>query len=233
VLSIAPLFWLTKNPPRLREGRAAFQSNPGNLDFPGGSQHGVGGIITIPTGSENSLQFSYFRVQGHGSTTATQDLTLFSNPFFQGDVLATSYKLQNFKLSWNYLTYPHPSNGAKLRIKTLWELQYTTISPLVDAPADPNVTPSGNGKSIFYPTLGLGIESHLGKHVRLEVKGSGFGYYHSAAIWDTEGSAAFHYGPVEILLGGKAYHFKTSPKSDEYLSDTLWGPFVALRWILR
>jgi hypothetical protein len=209
------------------------ENTSGNLDLGGQSRHGEGLLLTFPTGSENSLQASYFRVRGGGNTTAPQDLTLFGNPFLKGDLLNTSYNLQNFKISWNYLTYPHPSNGARIRIKTLWEFQYVSVKPRVEAPFDENAIGSGDGKSIFMPTLGLGLESHLGKRVYLEFKGSGFGLLHRSAIWDAEGSAVFRSGPLELLLGGKAFHYKTSPRDNQYLIDTVWGPYVGLRWILK
>lgn len=35
---------------------------------------------------------------------------------------------------------------------------------------------------------------------------------------------------VELLIGGKMYHYKTSPRGDEYFIDTLQGAFVGVRY---
>ena len=241
-----PFYWLTKSPPVLRLGRASEsyfsnitgtfvpgQTVPGNLNFPGGSRGATGVLVTIPTGHENSLQFTYFRILGDGDTFAGQDLLLFGNPFTQGDQLITNYKIQNFKLSWNYLTYPFPSSGAKLRIKTLWEIQYTKVFSSIDAPADAYAITTQATKSIVFPTFGLGIEYHKSEHLYFEAKGSGFGVPFRADIWDIEGSFVYRIGRVEIFGGGKGYHFKTSPQDNQYFTDTLWGPYAGVRWIFR
>ena len=242
--SFEPIFWLSKSAPILRLGFAgtqpqtdsttgivtAGQTAPGDLNYQGG-KYGIGGVVTVPTGRENSVQVSYFRLQGDGSTTATQSLVLFGNSFPQGDILNTAYKIENWKLSFNYLSYPYPSNGAKFRLKTLWEFQYLNVSSVVSAPLDINALDTTGDKHIILPTLGIGLEYHPSKHVRLEAKASGFGILHHMDIWDTEASIVVRFGKVEAFLGGKAYHFKTTPKGDQYFTDTLYGPSVGLRYI--
>jgi hypothetical protein len=245
--SLEPLFWLTKTAPVLRLGFAAKQVHtdpttgvvtpgqtvPGDLNYGGGSKYGLGGVITIPTGRENSVQASYFRIQGDGSTTATQNLILFTNSFPKSDVLNTSYKIENYKISLNYLSFPYPSNGSKFRLKTLWEFQYLNVSSVISAPLDINAVNTTGNKHIFLPTLGIGLEYHPSKHVRLEAKGSGFGILHHMDIWDTEASLVVRFGKMEAFVGGKAYHFKTTPKGDQYFTDTLYGPSAGLRYIFR
>jgi hypothetical protein len=44
---------------------------------------------------------------------------------------------------------------------------------------------------------------------------------------------AYRVGKVELRLGGKAFHFRTSPKSDYYLRGTLAGAFVGVRFFLN
>lgn len=232
-LSIEPLYWLNHAQPILRKGRSSLITLPGNLNFPGRSKYTLGGLLTIPTGRENSLQLSYFRTLGRGDTILTQDSNLFSNTFYQADRLNTKYTLQNFKFSWNYLTYPYPSNGAKFRIKTLWEVQYVTVRSSIDAPLDPNTSTTQGTKSIILPTFGLGLEYHPAKHFFLELKASGFGFPRRADIWDAEGSAVIRAGRIKILVGGKGYHFKTSPNADQYFTQTLWGPYAGLRLVWK
>lgn len=232
-LSIEPIYWLNQGQPKLLRGKKDTTNVPGNLDFPGKSKAAIGGVITIPTTHENSLQLSYFQAKGSGDTTATQDVNFFGQGFTQGDLLATQYRVQNFKLSWNYLSYPYPSNGAKFRLKTLWEVQYTSVKSSIDAPLDASASTASGTKSIIYPTLGLGIELHPSRHLRLEAKASGFGFPHKANSWDAEGSAVLRVGKLEVFIGGKGFHFKTSPQADQYLSGTLWGPYAGLRWVFR
>jgi hypothetical protein len=236
-LSIEPIYWLNRAQPRLFGGAAATAF--GNLDYPGHANNSIGGELSFPAGRSNTLRLSYFRVQGNANTTLSQDATIFSEAYNAGDYLEAGYRLQNAKISWDYLSYSwHKSPGA-LRLKTLWELQYTTISTTVYAPFKPVTTDtSGNtdqniatgSKNIFLPTFGLELEQAIGRHFRWEAKASGFGIPHHSNMWDGEGLIAIRFGGVELIGGEKAYHFKSSAQSSEYFVDTLSGPFVALRY---
>jgi hypothetical protein len=118
-------------------------------------------------------------------------------------------------------------------------LQYVNVGTNISAPfkavtsdANGNVntnTASGT-KTLFYPTIGIGLGSEFGHHFRWEIKGSGFGLPHRGNIWDAQGTIAFRVGPVEILGGEKAYHFKTSPQAEQYFEQTLEGAFVGVRY---
>jgi hypothetical protein len=231
--SIEPIFWLTRNSPSLNKGKKTTTTRPGAIDSLGKSKYSEGALITIPTTRENSLQLSYWRLQGRGNSTVAADAAFFGNDFPAGDVLRTTYTLQNFKASWNYLTYPFPSAGANLRIKTLWEVQYTTIKTSIKAPADTSSTDTLGTKKVILPTLGLGLEYHAGRHVRFELKGSGFGLPHRSALGDAEAMLVLRAGRIEALLGGKAFYFKTSTNADQYFRETLYGPSVGLRYMFK
>ena len=173
VVSIEPFYWLLYSAkPSISKAHGTTNPYPGALDLPGNAKDAMGVVLTIPTGKENSLQFTYFRMQTTAFPILGQDSIFESNLFPAGDPLHVPYKLQNVKVSWNYLTYPFPSHGAKFRLKTLWEVQYVNVDALIEAPYDLNTTFSDITKSIILPTLGLGIEYHPSKHLRLEVKGS-------------------------------------------------------------
>jgi hypothetical protein len=243
--SIEPILWVVKEPPVLRLGYAGEfttnaygvkiynQTTPGDLNFPGGSKYADGIVVTVPTPKENSVEFTFWHVQGEGNTTAATDLILFNNSFPLNDALVTSYAFQDYKLSWNYLTYPYPSNGSRFRFKTLWEFQFLNVTSLTSAPADVNASNTTGNKHIFLPTLGAGIEYHLAKNLLFELKGSGFGIIHHMDIWDAQASLVWRLGHLEAFVGAKGFHFKTSPKADQYFTDTLLGPEVGLRWIFR
>ena len=188
--------------------------------------------FSIPAGKKNSLRFSYFRVQGSGDTVAATDLSLFSVGYTKGDRLYTKYKVQNVKVSWDFLSYTFHNN---IRFKTLWEAQATGFNTSVDSPLKPTdsstVSYYGEGKKwLFYPTLGLGFEQAVSKNFRWEIKGSGFGLPKRGALADGEASAVFRLGKAEVLAGYKFFYVKTSPKSEFFFKQVLSGPYIGLRW---
>jgi hypothetical protein len=235
--SIQPIYWFSKEQPALHGGKVAttFES----LDYPGNSNRPLGGEIGIPTGHSNTLRISYFRVQGNANSTAGQDVFLFGEGFKAGDYLSANYLVQSAKISWDYLSYTWHKPHTNIRLKTLYELQYVNIGTNIAAPFKaPTSDANGNvdtnmatgTKTLFYPTVGMALGSMLGKHFRWEIRGSGFGLPHRANIWDAQGTIAFRFGPVEILGGEKAYHFKTSPQSEQYFVQTLQGAYVGIRY---
>jgi hypothetical protein len=237
--SIQLFYWQPFDQPDLRGGAANVGPYPGNLSYPGKPKRAPGAVISLPAGRNNTLRVSYFRIQGEGNTTAPANLTLFNTDFSPGDYLVTSYTLQNVKVSYDFLSYPYPANPARFRLKTLWEVQYTTIQNSIDAPLKPVLTDaSGNPISntatgtrwMIYPSLGLAIEKALTAHFRVEAKASGFAVPHHATIYDAEASAVFRTGRYEVAVGAKAFHFKTSTQNSQYLAATFPGVFVAFRY---
>ena len=236
-LSIEPIYWLNRAQPSLYGGAAA--TGFGNLAYPGNANPSLGGELSMPAGHSNTLRLTYFRAQGNANTTETQSPTIFGESYVPGDYLASNYTLQSAKLSWDYLSYTWYKKSGKIRLKTLYEVQFDTISTTISAPFKPPTTDSSgntdyyiaNGsKNLIYPTLGLEFEERLGHHFRWEAKGSGFGVPHHGDIWDAQADIAVRVGQVEILAGEKAYHFKTSTQADEYFTDTLSGAYVGLRY---
>jgi hypothetical protein len=235
--SIEPIYWLNRAQPTLRGGKTATEF--GTLDYGGRAKASVGGEIGIPAGRANSLRVSYFRVQGRTASTAVQDATLFSQAYSAGDFLQARYLIQSGKISWDYLSYTLNKREMKIRVKTLYEVQYTNVGTNISAPFKAVTTDSSGNtndntahgtKSLIYPTFGMGLESALGRHFRWEVKGSGFGIPHRGNIWDAQGSIAVRLGPIEILAGERAFHFKTSPSGDQYFVDTLSGAYAGVRY---
>jgi hypothetical protein len=235
--SITPFYWFSKGQPTLRGGKQAITFE--GLDYPGNSNRPLGGEIGIPTGHSNTLRLSYFRAQGNANSTAAQNVNLFGEAFSTGDYLSANYLLQSAKISWDYLSYTWRTSHTHVHLKTLYELQYVNIGTNISAPfKTPTTDASGNvdtntaagTKTLFYPTVGMELESMLGKHFRWEIKGSGFGLPHRGNIWDAQGTIALRFGPVEILGGEKAFHFKTSPQAEQYFAQTLEGAYVGVRY---
>lgn len=237
--SVEPIYWLNRAQPSLHGGAAATEF--GSLPYPGDANRSLGAEVSFPAGRSNSLRFSYFRVQGNGNSTIPETADIFSEGYDAGDYVTASYNLQSFKASWDYLSYSWNNRAGKIRFKTLYEVQYDTISTTVFAPFKAQVTDSSgttdtnvaNGsKSLILPTLGVEFEQGIGRHFRWEAKGSGFGIPHHANIWDAQADIAVRVAQFEIIAGEKAYHFKTSSRADEYFVDTLSGAFVGIRYYL-
>lgn len=235
--SIEPIYWLNRAQPRLRGG--ATDTAFSDADYPGHANPSVGGEIAIPAGKSNTLRISYFRVQGNANTTETQDATIFGESYVPGDYLVANYRLQSAKISWDYLSYTWYKPSGKIRLKTLYELRYTTVSTNFAAPLKAVTTDSsGNtdyntaqgSRNLLEPTFGLEFEEALGHHFRWEAKASGFGVPHRADIWDAEGSVSYRVRQFELLAGEKAFHFKDSPGATQYFTDTLSGAYVGLRY---
>jgi hypothetical protein len=239
VPSVALFYWLTPSRPAMRTGKAAIENSSANLTFPREQIYAPGAMVSLPAGGLHTLRVSYFRTRGQGNTNAGENLAIFGVGYAANDYLSIGYTLENAKLSLDYLSWPFPVRGSqRFRVKTLWEVQYTSISTRLDAPLKPiqdeNGDPifnDGQGKSWFiYPTLGMGVQHLVTKGFRWEAKGSGFGLPGRAAIWDADAHLAYRHGKFEVMVGAKAFHFKTSPKQELYLRNTLSGGYVGLRW---
>ena len=235
--SVEPVYWLTTVHPVLRAGAGDTQTEPGNFDYPQSSKYALGGVISMPLGKNSSLRFSYFQTDKTSSTTAGGNLNLFGTAIGSGDFLSTYYRLRDYKVSYDYLTYFFHRGSTAFRVKTLWEFQFLDVSNIVL-----DSSPNGDGtftsntatgtRSIIYPSLGLGFEGTLSPHLRFEAKGSGFVFPHRAVIGDSEGSLALRAGHLEFIAGARAFHFKTSPKKDQYVRGTIYGPYVGIRYYL-
>jgi hypothetical protein len=235
--SVSLFYWLSDGTPSLIGGKqsTAATAGGGNLGLPADNKRAPGIVIAIPAGKFNRFEVSYFQTNGVGNSTSIQNLELFGQSVPANDYLAINYRIRNYKFSWNYLTWPSPPENAKFRIKTLWEIQYTTIATSVDAPFETSLTfaPAVATKHIIFPTFGLGGEYVPSKHFRIEARGSGFGFPHKAEQWEAEANAVGRIGHFEIFAGAKIFHFKTSPNADNYLEATLKGPYAGLRFVFK
>jgi hypothetical protein len=188
----------------------------------------------FPITRTGELHFEYFRTKGDGNQTSPASTDVFGTaPYVQGDYLATQYQLQSAKLYLDDLLFPHKFPVSKFRVKSLWEVEYVQIKATTDAPYidATGVSASTSGsRQIILPVFGLAAEYAISPHVLLRATLSGFGFPHKADLADAEATIAYRHGMWEIRAGGKALHFKTSPNSQDYLSGTLAGAFVGLRW---
>jgi len=236
--SIEPFYWLAPNLPIMKGGAQAIASNAG-FNYVGKADDPFGAELGIPAGAQSTIRVSYFRIHGRGNENLQADATLLGTGFSAGDYLVTNYIVQDAKVSLDYLTWPVAPGPRKIRFKTLWEVQWLSFDTHISAPFAPANTTSNSGnfpsetKNLFLPTLGGELEEAPSRHFRWELKGDGFAIPHHAVIWEGEASLAFRVGHVELLAGGKIFHYKTSPQADQYFLDTLWGPYAGLRYYLQ
>lgn len=221
--------------PVMRTGTANANPNPSDLDFQKKRTILEGGMVSVPIGRLNTFRLSYFQTNSSGNTFAPQDLTILNGDYAKGTPISTSYKLDNLKFSFDYLTWPYPPKDSKFRLKTLFEVQYVNIHPIftdftTDSQGNVLVGQVEDTRSIVFPTFGLGVEHSPSRHFRWEASASAFAFPNHSAIWDAHVAGAVRIHRVEILFGAKSFHFKTSPKLAEYFKGTLTGPYIGLRW---
>jgi hypothetical protein len=241
-------YWLARDTPTTRGSSGSFDTYVSDLKFPGDSKYAASGTLSFPGGKQNSLRFSYFRVQGKGETTLSQPLTLYNVDYAAGDELNNDYLIQGAKISWDYLSYTfhNPGHFNRVRFKTLYELQLLNISSNSDSPNEEAIVNAGDtaflsqgsflasgSKRVFMPTFGGELEKEVGKNFRWELLASGFGLPHHGTIWDAQADIALRLGKVEAMIGYRAYHFETSSSgADQYYKETLSGAYVGLRYYL-
>lgn len=236
--SIEPIYWFSRPEPKLYGGAAATFYD--NFDFTGTGNDAEGVEVGIPAGPQNTLRLSWFREGGNAnSTVGSKYVEYYGETYSPGDYLEAGYTLQNAKISWDYLSYNWYKPSGTIRLKTLYELQYVTVSGNWYAPFKPVGTNSSGtydyntahgSNNLFWPSFGLELEQQFHHHLRWEAKASGFAIPHHATLWDAEASLAFRIGPIEVLGGEKAFHFKDSPQGVQYFADTMQGAYVGIRY---
>ncbi len=238
--------WFPPQTPTIDKGKGAAFSQPSLTKLQGKPKIAQGADVGLALGLHNALRLSYFESRAAGNFINNVDKVLWGHAYPAGGYVSTNYRMQNLKLSFEYLTWPYPVESRKFRLKTLWQVQYTSVRtvfdlpllPLVDSTGAPLVDSTGNQlsyagqgtRAFVYPTFGLAPSYYITRNFRIEANASGFGIPHHAAIWDADASANFRFGHFELKVGAKAFHFKTSPQAEFYLWNTMASGVVGLRW---
>jgi hypothetical protein len=231
--------WLPVGQTWTDKGHAATFTAPSLLQLAGKSRGAFGAEIGIAAGLHNSVRVSYFFNKQSGTTTAPNDLVIITQAYVKGDQLSTNGKLSDYKVSYEYLTWPYPVEARHFRLKTLWQVQYITMKTAFDAPIK-SATPDSSGnftsfsalgsKGYITPALGLGVHEYATRNFRFEANVSGFMLPHRWQLLDSDATIAYRAGKIELRAGAKAFVFRTSPKSDYFFRGTLGGVFVGVRW---
>jgi hypothetical protein len=233
--------WMPLGAPIVDKGQAADFTGASYFHLPGTPKAVPSAEIGLALGLHNSLDFTYFSTKASGSVVAPGAVVIFGQSYNQGDLLATSDKVQDLKLSFAYLTWPYPVERRHFRLRTLWQVHYLNVSSNYDAPIL-SATPNSSGtltsyattgsKDLISPALGLGLTEYASRNFRIEMDVAGFDVPHHFAIGDADASASYRVGSIEIRVGAKGLYFKTSPQADFYFRGRLVGAFVGLRWCL-
>jgi hypothetical protein len=239
--------WFPTQKPKWDKGRGAAFDDSARVDLQGKPKYAEGAELGLAVGLHNTLRFSYFETRASGGIpNIPKQLQLWEQTYEAGTYLQTSYRLQHGKMSFDYLTWPFPVESRRFRLKTLWQVQYTSIRTSFDAPFKPLIDDSGNpildasGNLISYagigtryfisPEFGLGAAYYSGRHIRWEANAAGWTWPHRNTVWDADTSLNFKYGHMELRVGAKAFHFKTSTQQDYYGRGTIGSAFVGVRW---
>jgi hypothetical protein len=202
--------------------------------------------VGMAVGLHNTLKFTATDWKAAGDFTTPVELTVWNQTYNGGTYVSTDYSVQSYKLSYEYLTWPYPVGSRKVRLKTLWQMQFTKVTTTFDAPLnyydsngnlliDTNGQPIslvGSGsKNIISPEFGIGLSYYPSRHVRMEWSGTGFGFYHKYWIAESEATISYRFlNHFEIRVGGKGMGFKTSTNSDYYIKGNFLSAFVGIRW---
>ena len=221
------------------KGHAAAFTDPSKLQLAGKAQASPAVEIGIAAGLHNSIRVSYFSTKRSGTTTAANEMVIFSQTYAQGDQLSTNGKLSDYKLSYEYLTWPYPVEARHFRLKTLYQVQYITVKTTFDAPIL-SATPDSTGaftsystlgsKSYITPAFGLGFHEYATRSFRLEANVSGFMLPHRWQLLDSDATIAYRAGHLELRAGAKGFIFRTSPKSDYFYRGRVGGVMLGVRW---
>lgn len=239
--------WFPTQHPIFDKGHGAAFTEDSLVNLPGKPKYAEGAELGIAVGLHNTLKFEYFETRANGNIQSIPNtLQLWNQTYDPGTYLSSTYRLQHGKISFEYLTWPYPVESRRFRLKTLWQIQYTSIRTAFDAPQAPifdsqgNIIVDSSGNPISYagvgsrwfisPEFGLQTQYYKGRHFRWEANASGWTFPHRNTVWDLDTSANVKYGHFELRVGAKGFHFKTSTQAEFFSHGTIGSAFVGVRW---
>jgi hypothetical protein len=231
--------WLPVGNTYVDKGANASFSGSTHLKMQGRAKNSFGLDFGVAAGLHNSFRFSYFYSKKSGSTINPSDIVVFGQQYNKGDEISTNSVLSNYKISYEYLTWPYPVEARRFRLKTLYQVQYVVVKGIFDAPIK-SATPDSSGalsdysargnKSFITPAFGLGVHEYASRNLRFEANASGFGLPGHWYVIDADAVIAYRVRQFEVRAGAKAFAFRTSTNSDYFYRGEQGGLYVGLRW---
>ncbi len=239
--------WLPQEQPIFNKGRNSGLFDNSYVVLQGKPKVAEGGEVGIALGLHNMLRASYFQSRASGDYTAGSDTTVLGGQtYLAGTLVSTDYNVQNFKLSFDYLTWPYPVESRRFRLKTLWQIQYTSVkttfnapllpltdsngNPLIDAAGNPISYASTGSKWFITPTFGLSATEYFTRNIRFEASADGFTIPRHSTLYEGESTLNIRVSHFELRGGAKLFHYKTSTSQDFYIRGTMAAVFFGLRW---
>jgi hypothetical protein len=238
VLGVYGLYSFTGSGPNIVGGLVASQSNTYE------SLYGIGRPYKImpefeagiPVTRTGMLYVEFDRYHGWANQTLGRASFIDSYSFNSGDIVSSTYHIITGRIYLDDLMYPHKFPVSRLRFHSIWGIRYISVTDTVDSPTEDAVAGLGGASFqlgtnyIFYPEFGAAMEYAVTPHVLFRVDGAGFGVPHRSDIGESSATLSFRKNNLEVLVGAKMLHFKTSPRKDEYENATFMTPFIGLRW---
>lgn len=232
-LTLGAFYWLTGpgTEPAIFGGSQA--TDYSTLTDLGRPHRSPGFEVFFPITRTGEVHLEVFRADGRNNQTTPIQTDLFLTEMPSGTFLSSSYRISSGKVYLDDLLWPEKFPVSRFRLKSLWEFEYISVRGVVDAPildAEGYSATATGTRNIYYPAFGLAAEYALTPHILARGAVSGFAFPHKAVTWDGEATLGYRRGSIEVRGGFKAFHFKTSPNNTEYMSGTLAGAFVDLRY---
>jgi len=240
--------WFPREQPIFNRGNQLAASTDSSLiTMQGKPKYAANLEVGAAVGLHNTLKFSYTTFRSSGDYTTPVDIVAWAQVYTANTYLSTSYRVQNAKLSYEYLTWPYPVGSRKFRLKTLWQVQFTAVNTVFDAPLNyydsngnqlidsttgqPINLSASRYRYIISPMLGLGTYYYPSRHFRIEANATGFGFPHKYTIYDADASINLRLVPhFELRLGARVFGFKTSTDAQYYIRGTFASAFFGVRW---
>lgn len=190
----------------------------------------------MPITRTGMLYVDFERFHGWANQTLTRASYIDDYSFNPADQISSTYHVITMRIYLDDLLFPEKFPVPRLRFHSIWGLRYISLTDTVDSPTEDAVAglPGSSFQLgtnyIMLPEFGLAMEYAVTKHVLFRVDGAGFGIPHHSDLDETSATLSMRKNNLEVLMGVKTLHFKTTPQKEEYEVGTFITPFIGLRW---
>jgi hypothetical protein len=205
-----------------------------------GKGHGTPGFeASYPITRTGTVYGEYWVAKYDGNQNLAYQTNPFAQTYLAGSTIATTEKVEHSRFYLDDLLWPHLFPVPRFRVKSIWAVEWTKVSATVDTPgvqASTSATgltsggPIAAAHSVILPEFGLAAEYALTPHVLARFDVMGFGIPHHADTWESDAYLSVRRHSIEVVVGGKALHYKTTAQSSDYFIGNVFGGYLELRW---